>query len=141
MVWGRREKRGFRIYFPASSEIPANVWKRADGSGSLMPERAALQAAGFMISQRKGSYADCSCSGKMLEGSGLRAGELMVSEEKTLLFCIRTKNRFKCFHSCLKIRSWKTRRVLLTCHKIIDYLTLNHTTFKEVTIFHFKGRC
>ena len=64
-----------------------------------------------------------------------------MSEEKTLLFCIRTKNLFKYFHSCLKIRSWKTRRVLLTCHMIIDYLTLNHTTFKEVTILHFKGRC
>lgn len=29
---------------------------------------------------------------------------------------------------------------LLTCHMIFDYLTLNHTTLKEVTIFHFKGR-
>ena len=89
---GKEREEGIQNIFSCSSEIPANVWKRADGSGSLMPERAALQAAGFMISQRKGSYADCSCSGKMLEGSGLRAGELMVSEEKTLLFCIRTKN-------------------------------------------------
>ena len=50
---GKERKEGIQNVFSSFSEIPANVWKRADGSGSLMPERAALQAVGFMIPQER----------------------------------------------------------------------------------------
>jgi len=56
------KERGFRIYFPALLRFHLMSGREQ------MTERAALQAVVFMIPQRKGSYADCSCSGKMLEG-------------------------------------------------------------------------
>ena len=50
---GKEREEGIQNIFSCSSEIPANVWKRADGSGSLMPERVALQVVGFMIPQER----------------------------------------------------------------------------------------
>ena len=64
---GKEREEGIQNIFSCFSEIPPNVWKRADDR-DIVTERAALQAVVFMIPQRKGSYADCSCSGKMLEG-------------------------------------------------------------------------